>query len=81
MFIWRGIHIARNAPDLQSSLIAIGITAMIGVQAIMNVAVVTGAMPVTGVTLPFFSYGGTAIIIDIASVFLLQNIAKNSRIE
>ena len=47
----------------------------------MNVAVVTGAMPVTGVTLPFFSYGGTAIIIDIASVFLLQNIAKNSRIE
>ena len=81
VFIWRGIHIARNAPDLQSSLIAIGITAMIGVQAIMNVAVVTGAMPVTGVTLPFFSYGGTAIIIDIASVFLLQNIAKNSRIE
>ena len=81
VFIWRGIHIARNAADLQSSLIAIGITAMIGVQAIMNVAVVTGAMPVTGVTLPFFSYGGTAIIIDIASVFLLQNIAKNSRIE
>lgn len=81
VFIWRGIHIARNASDLQSSLIAIGLTAMIGVQAIMNVAVVTGAMPVTGVTLPFFSYGGTAIIIDIACVFLLQNIAKNSRIE
>lgn len=81
VFIWRGIHIARNAPDLQSTLIAIGITVMIGIQAIMNVAVVTNTIPVTGVTLPFFSYGGTAVIIDILSVFLLQNIARNSKVD
>lgn len=80
-FIWRGIHIARNASDFQSTLIATGITVMIGLQAIMNVAVVTNTIPVTGVTLPFFSYGGTAIIIDIICVFLLQNIAKNSNME
>ena len=81
VFIWRGIHIARNASDLQSTLIAIGITVMIGIQAIMNVAVVTNTIPVTGVTLPFFSYGGTAVIIDILSVFLLQNIARNSKVD
>ena len=81
VFIWRGIHIARNASDFQSTLIAIGITVMIGIQAIMNVAVVTNTIPVTGVTLPFFSYGGTAVIIDILSVFLLQNIARNSKVD
>ena len=66
-----------RAPDTFSSLIAIGIVTMIGLQAIINIAVVTNTMPVTGMPLPFFSYGGTAIIVDLVSVGLLLNISRH----
>lgn len=77
IFIWRGIVIAMKAPDTFSSLIAIGIVTMIGLQAIINIAVVTNTIPVTGMPLPFFSYGGTAIIIDLVSVGVLLNISRH----
>ncbi len=77
IFIWRGIVIAMKAPDTFSSLIAIGIVTMIGIQAIINIAVVTNTMPVTGMPLPFFSYGGTAIIVDLVAVGLLLNISRH----
>lgn len=57
-----------RAPDMFGSLLACGITALIGFQAIMNIAVVTSSIPVTGIALPFFSYGGTSLIILLASV-------------
>ena len=50
---------------------------MIGLQALINIAVVTGAMPVTGMPLPFFSYGGTAILVNLATVGILLNISRN----
>lgn len=56
IFIWRGIIISMRAPDMFGSLIAVGITSLVGLQAIINIAVVTGSMPVTGMPLPFFSY-------------------------
>ena len=56
VFIWRGILIAMRAPDMFGSLLAIGITALVAVQVIINVAVVTSSMPATGMPLPFFSY-------------------------
>lgn len=68
IFIWRGIIISMKAPDMFGSLLACGITALIGFQAIINIAVVTSSMPVTGIALPFFSYGGTSLIILLASV-------------
>ena len=68
IFIWRGIIIALNAPDTYGSLVAIGIVCLIGLQAMMNIAVVTGTIPVTGVPLPFFSYGGTAMIANLIAV-------------
>ena len=77
IFIWRGIVIAIKAPDNFGSLIAIGIVTMIGLQALINIAVVTGAMPVTGMPLPFFSYGGTAILVNFATVGILLNISKS----
>lgn len=77
LFIWRGIIIAMRAPDNFGCLIAIGVVAMIGLQAIINIAVVTGTIPVTGMPLPFFSYGGTAMIINLASVGLLLNISRS----
>lgn len=68
IFIWRGILIAMKAPDTFGSLVAIGITSLIGLQAIINIAVVTSSMPVTGMPLPFFSYGGTSLLILLSSV-------------
>lgn len=78
IFIWRGVIIAMKAPDMFGSLIAIGITSLIGLQAIINIAVVTGSMPVTGMPLPFFSYGGTALIILLCGVGILLNISRHS---
>ena len=68
IFIWRGLLIAMKAPDMFGSLVAVGITSLIGLQAIMNIAVVTSSMPNTGIPLPFFSYGGTALVILLCSV-------------
>lgn len=78
IFIWRGILIAMKAPDMFGSLLAIGITTLIGIQVIINIAVVTNSMPVTGMPLPFFSYGGTALIILLCSVGVLLNISRTS---
>jgi len=78
IFIWRGIIIAMKAPDMFGSLLACGITALIGFQAIINIAVVTSSMPVTGIALPFFSYGGTSLIILLASVGILLNISRQA---
>ncbi len=62
IFIWRGILIAMRAPDMFGSLMAIGITALVAIQVIINVAVVTSSMPATGMPLPFFSYRRNSII-------------------
>ncbi len=62
IFIWRGILIAMRAPDMFGSLLAVGITALVGIQVIINVAVVTSSMPATGMPLPFFSYRRYSII-------------------
>ena len=76
VFIWRGVLIAMKAPDMFGSLVAIGITALVGVQVIINVAVVTSSMPVTGMQLPFFSYGGTALFILLCEVGVLLSISR-----
>ena len=76
VLIWRGILTAMKAPDTFGSLLAVGITTLIGVQVIINIAVVTGLIPVTGMALPFFSAGGTALMILLASMGILLNISR-----
>lgn len=76
IFIWRGILIAMKAPDMFGSLVATGITGMIGIQVIINIAVVTSSMPATGMPLPFFSYGGTALVILLCQIGVLLNISR-----
>lgn len=78
VFIWRGILISMKSKDCFGSLVAVGITSLIGLQAIMNIAVVTSSMPATGISLPFFSYGGTALVILLCSVGILLNISRSS---
>ena len=78
ILIWRGIRTAINAKDTYGTLLAIGITSVIAVQAIINIAVVTGAMPVTGVPLPFISAGGSSLLFNMMAVGVLLNISRQA---
>lgn len=79
IFIWRGVLIAMKAQDLFGSLLAIGITSLVGFQAIINIAVVTASIPTTGMSLPFFSYGGSALLILLFNVGILLNISRSTQ--
>lgn len=79
LLIWRGIRVAMDAPDRFGMLLATGITAMIAIQVMMNIAVVTSSMPATGVTLPFISYGGNALWMFMFSMGVLLNISRHRR--
>jgi cell division protein FtsW len=76
IFIWRGIVTAIKAKDTYGTLLATGITSIIAVQAIINIAVVTGSMPVTGVPLPFISYGGSSLVFNLVAMGILLNISR-----
>lgn len=75
-YVWRGFHIARHAPDRCSALIVYGLTAKVALQTILNIAVVTNSMPNTGIALPFFSYGGTALMLQIFEVGIILSISR-----
>jgi cell division protein FtsW len=74
--IWRGYYIALHANDKFGTLLAAGITTQIAVQVVINLCVVTGLSPVTGASLPFFSYGGTALLIQLAEMGILLAISR-----
>lgn len=76
ILIWRGVLIAMKAPDMFGSLLAVGITSLIAIQVIINIAVVTSSMPATGMPLPFFSYGGTALFLLLCEMGILLNISR-----
>ena len=75
-FAWRGFNIAMKVQDSFGSLLAAGITIMISLQAFINIGIAVGALPVTGITLPFISYGGTSLVISLAAVGVLLNISR-----
>jgi cell division protein FtsW len=76
VMIYAGIRIAVRAPDTFGRLLAAGITSWIGLQAIVNLGAVSGLLPITGVPLPFVSFGGTALIVTLGSVGVLASIAR-----
>ena len=71
MLVWRCIKVCIDAPDQFSLLLGSGITCMIALQMAMNIAVVTSSMPATGVTLPFISYGGNALLLFMGSMGIM----------
>ncbi len=77
--VLRGITISLRAPDLFGTYLALGITLLIGIQALLNMGVVMGLLPTKGLTLPFISYGGTSLIISLASMGILLNISSQAR--
>ncbi len=81
LLAWRGMRISAAAPDLFGKLVAGGITVWITGQAIMNIAAITSLMPLTGIPMPFISYGGTSIIFSLAAVGILLNISKQSKVD
>lgn len=76
-FAWRGYRIALHAPDVFGSLLATGITSMIVLQALINIGVVTGSMPVTGITLPLISSGGSSLLVSLAAIGILLNVSRS----
>ena len=75
-FLWRCFHIAKHAPDKASTLVVYGLGFKVALQAILNIAVVTNSMPNTGIALPFFSYGGTSLMLQIFEVGIILSISR-----
>lgn len=81
LIIWRMMVIANNAPDLFGSLLVIGVMSHIGIQVILNIAVVTNSIPNTGVILPFISYGGTSYAILMCEIGLVLGVSRSIKLE
>ncbi len=79
--VWRGVYIAKHAPSTYACLVVIGIIAQVAIQVLLNIAVVTNTFPSTGIPLPFFSYGGTSLIILMAEMGMVLNISRYSYIQ
>jgi cell division protein FtsW len=80
LLAWYGLRAATRAPDRFGSLVAIGITVWITSQTLINIGAVIGVLPVTGIPLPFVSFGGSSLVMDLAAVGILLNIAGHERL-
>jgi len=78
LFAWRGLHIASSAPDAFGKLMAVGIVSWVIFQALINMCAISGLIPLTGIPLPFISYGGTSLAVLLAAIGILLNISKHS---
>lgn len=79
LFVFRGFYIAANSPDKFGMILSAGITIQIGLQALLNIAVATNSFPNTGISLPFFSYGGTALMIQLIEMGMVLSVSRQSK--
>ncbi len=80
LLFWRGVKIALQAPDAYGRFLALGIVSMLTIQVMINISVVIGLIPVTGVTLPFLSYGGSSLTLTLCSVGILLNVSRYAKL-
>jgi cell division protein FtsW len=80
LFAYRGFRVARRAPDQFGALLAAGITTMIVLQAVLNIGVTTGVLPITGVPLPFLSFGGSSFLFTLVACGVLLNVSQYTRL-
>ncbi len=81
LLVWRGFVIGMRAPDKFGALMCIGLTFQVGLQAMLNIWVVTNTIPNTGISLPFFSYGGTSLLILLAQMGVVLSVSRSANIE
>ncbi|MEG1972452.1 MAG: FtsW/RodA/SpoVE family cell cycle protein, partial [Oscillospiraceae bacterium] len=81
LLIWRGFVIATRCPDKFGSLVAAGLVSQVGIQTILNIAVVTNTLPNTGISLPFFSYGGTSLLMLLCQMGVVLSISRTTAME
>ncbi len=81
LLVWRGFAIAMRCRDRFGSMLAVGLTTQVGVQTILNIAVVSNTIPNTGISLPFFSYGGTALCMLLAQMGVVLSVSRYSTVE
>lgn len=81
VIVLRGLYIAKKCKNSFGSLLAIGISSMIGFQAIINLGAISGLLPITGVTLPFISYGGSSLLVLMLSMGILNNVARTVNLQ
>ena len=79
ILIWRGVAIALDAYEIEGTYLALGLTLIIGLQAFMNMAIVVGILPTKGLILPFFSYGGSAMVVNLACIGIMMNVACQNK--
>lgn len=81
LLVWRGVTISLKAKDKFGMLLGIGLTLQVGLQVVLNIAVITNTIPNTGISLPFFSYGGTSLVLLLAQMGVVLSISRTSAIE
>ena len=81
LLVWRGYVIAMRAPDKFGSLLSVGLVTQVGLQAVLNIAVVTNTVPNTGISLPFFSYGGSSLIMLLLEMGMILSVSRFSSVE
>ena len=81
LLVWRGIKISLNTNDRFGALLGVGLSAQIGIQVILNILVITDGMPNTGISLPFFSYGGSSLIMLMAQMGLVLSVSRTAHLE
>lgn len=81
LLIWRGFVIGMHAKDKFGALLAVGLTAQIGIQVLLNIAVATNSVPNTGIGLPFFSYGGTSLLMLLGQIGIILSVSRQSNLE
>ena len=81
LLVWRGYVIAMRSADRFGSMLAVGLTTQVGVQTVLNIAVVSNTIPNTGISLPFFSYGGTALVMLLCQMGVVLSVSRQTNLE